>query len=69
MDGLGLNYSTIRAPGELTTVVVTNLTAFTRYVVTVTAFTGPVEHAARDGKAIRSIDFQTLEEGMSTYNS
>ncbi|XP_067445742.1 phosphatidylinositol phosphatase PTPRQ [Thunnus thynnus] len=62
VDGPGLNYSTVRAPGELMTVVVTNLTAFTRYFVTVTAFTGPVEHAARDGKAIGPIDFQTLEE-------
>ncbi|CAK6951123.1 phosphatidylinositol phosphatase PTPRQ [Scomber scombrus] len=62
VEGPGLNYSMIRAPGGLTTVVVTNLTAFTHYFVTVTAFTGPVEHAARDGKAIMPIDFQTLEE-------
>ncbi|KAM7396652.1 hypothetical protein PAMP_019678 [Pampus punctatissimus] len=62
VDGSGFNHSTVQAPGELTTVVVTNLTAFTRYFVTVTAFTGPVEHATRDGKAIGPIDFQTLEE-------
>ncbi|KAM7414498.1 hypothetical protein PAMA_019354 [Pampus argenteus] len=62
VDGPGFNHSTVQAPGELTTVVVTNLTAFTRYFVTVIAFTGPVEHATRDGKAIGPIDFQTLEE-------
>ncbi|XP_010783145.1 phosphatidylinositol phosphatase PTPRQ isoform X2 [Notothenia coriiceps] len=62
VDGPGLNFSTVRAPGELTTVVVTELTAFTRYFVTITAFTGPSEHAASDGKAIGPIEFQTLEE-------
>uniref|UniRef100_A0A3Q1AUA6 Protein-tyrosine-phosphatase n=1 Tax=Amphiprion ocellaris TaxID=80972 RepID=A0A3Q1AUA6_AMPOC len=62
VDGPAMNISKVRAPGELRTVVVTNLMAFTRYVVTVTAFTGPLEHAARDGKAIGPIDFQTLEE-------
>ncbi|XP_045893415.1 phosphatidylinositol phosphatase PTPRQ isoform X1 [Micropterus dolomieu] len=62
VDGPDLNISTVRAPGELMTVVVTNLTAFTRYFVTITAFTGPLEHAARDGKAIGPIGFQTLEE-------
>ncbi|XP_061896859.1 phosphatidylinositol phosphatase PTPRQ [Entelurus aequoreus] len=62
VDGLGLNYSTVRAPGELTTVVVTNLTAFSRYSVTITAFTGSVEHASKDGKAIGPILFLTLEE-------
>ncbi|KAK1887415.1 Phosphatidylinositol phosphatase PTPRQ [Dissostichus eleginoides] len=62
VDGPGLNFSTVRAPGELTTVVVTELTAFARYFVTITAFTGPLEHAARDGKAIGPIEFQTLEE-------
>ncbi|XP_033940418.1 phosphatidylinositol phosphatase PTPRQ [Pseudochaenichthys georgianus] len=62
VDGPGLNFSTVRAPGELTTVVVTELTAFTRYFVTITAFTGQSEHAASDGKAIGPIEFQTLEE-------
>uniref|UniRef100_G3PI72 Protein tyrosine phosphatase receptor type Q n=1 Tax=Gasterosteus aculeatus TaxID=69293 RepID=G3PI72_GASAC len=60
--GLGLNFSTVRDPGELTTVVVTNLTAFTRYSVTVTAFTGLLEHAASNGKSIGPIEFQTMEE-------
>lgn len=41
------------------TVVVTNLRAFTRYTVTVTAFTASLE----DGKAIGPIVFQTMEEG------
>ncbi|XP_028441228.1 phosphatidylinositol phosphatase PTPRQ isoform X2 [Perca flavescens] len=62
VDGPGLNISTVRAPGELTTVVVTNLTAFTRYLVTITAFIGPLKHAASQGKAIGPIEFQTLEE-------
>nr|XP_057932138.1 phosphatidylinositol phosphatase PTPRQ [Doryrhamphus excisus] len=62
VDGPGLNYSAVRAPGELTTVVVTNLTAFSRYSVTVTAFTGSVEHAPKDGKAVGPILFLTLEE-------
>ncbi|KAM8891585.1 phosphatidylinositol phosphatase PTPRQ isoform 2-T2 [Spinachia spinachia] len=62
VDGLGLNFSTVRAPAELTTVVVTNLTAFTRYLVTVTAFTGPLELAARHGQSIGPIEFRTMEE-------
>lgn len=62
VDGPNLSISAVRAPGELRTIVVTNLTAFTRYFVTVTAFTGPLEHAARDGKAIGPEEYQTLEE-------
>ncbi|XP_051917347.1 phosphatidylinositol phosphatase PTPRQ [Hippocampus zosterae] len=62
VDGPGLNYSSIRAPGELTTVVVTNLTAFSLYSVMVTAFTGPLAEAAEHGKAIGPFVFQTLEE-------
>ncbi|CAJ1056803.1 phosphatidylinositol phosphatase PTPRQ [Xyrichtys novacula] len=62
VHGPDLNISTVRAPGELMTVVVTNLTAFTRYSVTVTAFTGPLELAHADGKAIGPIEFQTMEE-------
>lgn len=57
-----MSISTVRAPGELRTIVVSNLTAFTRYFVTITAFTGPLEHAASDGKAIGPIEYQTLEE-------
>lgn len=59
-----MSISTIRAPEELKTIVVANLTAFTHYFVTVTAFTGPLQHAARDGKAIGPIEYQTLEERM-----
>ncbi|XP_068595364.1 phosphatidylinositol phosphatase PTPRQ [Brachionichthys hirsutus] len=62
VGGPDLNISTVRAPGELKTVVVNDLTAFTRYFVTITAFTGSLEHAASDGKAIGPIEFQTLEE-------
>nr|XP_019934116.1 PREDICTED: phosphatidylinositol phosphatase PTPRQ [Paralichthys olivaceus] len=62
VEGPGLNMSTVRAPGELTTVVVTNLTAFTRYSVTVTAFTGPLALAASEGKAAGPTGFQTMEE-------
>ncbi|XP_056244137.1 phosphatidylinositol phosphatase PTPRQ [Seriola aureovittata] len=62
VDGPGLNISRVRAPGELMAVVVTNLTAFTRYYVTITAFTGPLELAASDGKAIGPTEFPTLEE-------
>ncbi|XP_034444644.1 phosphatidylinositol phosphatase PTPRQ isoform X3 [Hippoglossus hippoglossus] len=62
VEGPGWNMSTVRAPGELTTVVVTNLTAFTLYSVTVTAFTGPLALAASDGKAVGPTGFQTLEE-------
>lgn len=69
MAGPDLNISTVRTPEELMTVVVTNLTAFTHYLVTITAFTGPLEHAASDGKAIGPIEFQTLEEGMLKFTS
>lgn len=64
MEGPGLNYSRVRAPEEWMTVIVNNLTAFTRYNVTITAFTGTLELAAIDGKTIGPIEFQTLEEGM-----
>lgn len=59
-----MNYSRVRGPEEWMTVIVNNLTAFTRYNVTITAFTGPRELAATDGKSIGPIEFQTLEEGM-----
>uniref|UniRef100_A0A3B5QTL2 Protein tyrosine phosphatase receptor type Q n=1 Tax=Xiphophorus maculatus TaxID=8083 RepID=A0A3B5QTL2_XIPMA len=62
VDGPGVNISIVRVPGELTTVFVTNLTAFNLYAVTVTAFTGSVEDASSDGKAVGPIVFQTLEE-------
>uniref|UniRef100_A0A3Q2DRQ3 Protein tyrosine phosphatase receptor type Q n=1 Tax=Cyprinodon variegatus TaxID=28743 RepID=A0A3Q2DRQ3_CYPVA len=62
VDGPGVNISIVRGPGELTTVFVTNLTAFSNYAVTVTAFTGSLEDAGSDGRAIGPIVFQTLEE-------
>ncbi|XP_013765491.1 phosphatidylinositol phosphatase PTPRQ [Pundamilia nyererei] len=62
VDGPGVNISIVRAPGELMTIVVTNLMAFSRYSVTITAFTGDLEHASSDGKAIGPIYFQTKEE-------
>ncbi|KAM4554453.1 phosphatidylinositol phosphatase PTPRQ [Fundulus diaphanus] len=62
VDGPGVNMSIVRGPGELTTVFVTNLTAFNHYAVTVTAFTGSLEDAGSKGKAIGPIVIQTLEE-------
>uniref|UniRef100_A0A3P9JII0 Protein tyrosine phosphatase receptor type Q n=1 Tax=Oryzias latipes TaxID=8090 RepID=A0A3P9JII0_ORYLA len=61
VDGPSVNISIVRSQEEVKTVVVTNLTAFTRYNVTLTAFTGSLEHAKRDGKAIGPITHQTLE--------
>ncbi|KAM6936927.1 phosphatidylinositol phosphatase PTPRQ [Xenentodon cancila] len=60
--GPDVNISKVRTPVELTTVVVENLTAFTRYTVTITAFTGSLEHADSNGKTIGPVYFQTLEE-------
>uniref|UniRef100_A0A3Q3J6A3 Uncharacterized protein n=1 Tax=Monopterus albus TaxID=43700 RepID=A0A3Q3J6A3_MONAL len=62
VNGTGLNVSTVRAPEELRIVILTNLTAFTRYLVTVTAFTGPLENATSEGKAIGPTEFRTLEQ-------
>uniref|UniRef100_A0A3Q2Q8Z4 Protein tyrosine phosphatase receptor type Q n=1 Tax=Fundulus heteroclitus TaxID=8078 RepID=A0A3Q2Q8Z4_FUNHE len=62
VDGPGVNLSIVRGPGEMTTVFVTNLTAFNLYAVTVTAFTGSLEDAGSEGKAIGPIVIQTLEE-------
>ncbi|KAF3688867.1 Phosphatidylinositol phosphatase PTPRQ [Channa argus] len=59
--GPDLNFSTVPPPGELTTDV-HNLTAFTHYFVTITAFTGPLEHATSEGKSIGPLEFQTMEE-------
>lgn len=66
MDGPSVNISIVRSQEEVKTVVVTNLTAFTRYNVTLIAFTGSLEHAKRDGKAIGPITHQTLEAGMTS---
>lgn len=63
LDSQGINLSVVRGPEELRIVVVSNLTAFTRYSVTVTAFTGPLENARRDGKATEPTVIRTMEEG------
>ena len=63
LDSEGLNQSIVRGPEELRTVVVSNLTAFTRYSVTVTAFTGRLENARRDGQATEPTVIRTMEEG------
>ncbi|XP_027128956.1 phosphatidylinositol phosphatase PTPRQ [Larimichthys crocea] len=62
VNGPDMNITIVRAPGEMTNFILTNLTAYTRYFVTIIAFTGPVEQAASDGKAIGPFEFQTLEE-------
>ncbi|XP_042179139.1 phosphatidylinositol phosphatase PTPRQ-like isoform X2 [Oncorhynchus tshawytscha] len=62
LDSEGLNQSVVCGPEELRTVVVSNLTAFTRYSVTVTAFTGRLENARRDGQATEPTVIRTMEE-------
>ncbi|XP_067090347.1 phosphatidylinositol phosphatase PTPRQ-like [Osmerus mordax] len=62
LDSTWVNRSLVRAPGEMRTLVVSNLTAFTRYSVTVTAFTGLVINARTDGKASPPLKIRTLEE-------
>lgn len=59
----GANVSVVRAPGELRRVLLTNLTAFTLYSVTVTAFTGHLEDAITDGMASLPALIRTQEEG------
>ncbi|XP_023694433.2 phosphatidylinositol phosphatase PTPRQ [Paramormyrops kingsleyae] len=61
LDGLGTNLTVVRRPGEIRAVVVSNLTAFTRYAVTVTAFTGDVRDARMNGKASEAVHVRTLE--------
>ncbi|XP_048886550.1 phosphatidylinositol phosphatase PTPRQ [Brienomyrus brachyistius] len=61
LDGLGTNLTVVRRPGEIQAVVVSNLTAFTRYAVTVTAFTGDVRDARMNGKASEVVHVRTLE--------
>ncbi|KAI4902613.1 hypothetical protein NFI96_032935 [Prochilodus magdalenae] len=62
LDGSGRNISIVREPGEMRTVLIGNLTAFTQYSVTVTAFTGNVADAHRDGMASEPVLIRTLEE-------
>ena len=63
MEAAARNLSVVRAPWELRRVVVTNLTAFTLYSVTVTAFTGPLEGATSNGKTSQPTVVRTQEEG------
>ncbi|KAL4660218.1 phosphatidylinositol phosphatase PTPRQ-like [Arapaima gigas] len=60
-DGVGVNLTVVRRHEEVKMVVVSNLTAFTLYSVTVTAFTGEVTDARRDGKASDPVYVRTLE--------
>jgi hypothetical protein len=67
LEAAARNVSVVRAPGELQRVVVTNLTAFTLYSVTVTAFTGHLERAASDGKTSEPALVRTQEEGEDSW--
>ncbi|XP_028823211.1 LOW QUALITY PROTEIN: phosphatidylinositol phosphatase PTPRQ-like [Denticeps clupeoides] len=61
-DGSGYSRVVVRWAEEVRTVVVGNLSAFTMYSVTVTAFTGDKESALRDGKTSEAVLIRTLEE-------
>ncbi|XP_076848697.1 phosphatidylinositol phosphatase PTPRQ isoform X2 [Brachyhypopomus gauderio] len=62
LDAPYTNISKVRQSGEIKTVDVGNLTAFTQYSVTVIAFTGDVAFAHRDGMASEPVLVRTLEE-------
>ncbi|XP_055078550.1 phosphatidylinositol phosphatase PTPRQ [Periophthalmus magnuspinnatus] len=62
VEGPGVNLSLVLGPGEQNSLLVSNLTAFSTYDVTVIAFTGTVQSAATDGKAVGPLVFHTLEE-------
>uniref|UniRef100_A0A673KA08 Phosphatidylinositol phosphatase PTPRQ-like n=1 Tax=Sinocyclocheilus rhinocerous TaxID=307959 RepID=A0A673KA08_9TELE len=62
LDGLGYNISLVRHSEEIRAVVVGNLTAFTLYSITITAFTGQLSNARTDGKASEPILVRTLED-------
>lgn len=66
LDGSGANVSLVRHSEEIRAVVVGDLTAFTLYSVTVTAFTGSVSSAHGDGKASQPVLIRTLEDGEET---
>ncbi|MCI4379489.1 hypothetical protein PGIGA_G00228910 [Pangasianodon gigas] len=61
LDGSDHNVTVVRNAGEIRMVVVGNLTAYTYYSVTVTAFTGNVTSARRDGMSSEPIIVRTLE--------
>ncbi|XP_048024016.1 phosphatidylinositol phosphatase PTPRQ isoform X2 [Megalobrama amblycephala] len=62
LDGSGYNVSLVRYSEEIRTLVVGNLTAFTLYSITITAFTGQLSNARRDGKASEPVLARTLED-------
>ncbi|XP_058607826.1 phosphatidylinositol phosphatase PTPRQ isoform X2 [Onychostoma macrolepis] len=62
LDGSGYNISLVRHSEEIRTVVIGNLTAFTLYSITITAFTGQLSNARTDGKASEPILVRTLED-------
>ncbi|KAK3549019.1 hypothetical protein QTP70_025091, partial [Hemibagrus guttatus] len=61
LDGSGRNVTLVRNAGEIRMVVIGNLTAYTYYSVTVTAFTSDVADARQDGMASESVTVRTLE--------
>uniref|UniRef100_A0A9J7ZW87 Protein tyrosine phosphatase receptor type Q n=1 Tax=Cyprinus carpio carpio TaxID=630221 RepID=A0A9J7ZW87_CYPCA len=62
LDGLGYNISLVRHSEEIRAVVVGNLTAFTLYSITITAFTGELSNARTEGKASEPVLVRTLED-------
>ncbi|XP_047678606.1 phosphatidylinositol phosphatase PTPRQ isoform X2 [Tachysurus fulvidraco] len=61
LAGSGRNVTVVRNAGEIRMVVIGNLTAYTYYLVTVTAFTGDVADARRDGMTSEPVTVRTLE--------
>ncbi|XP_050991467.1 phosphatidylinositol phosphatase PTPRQ [Labeo rohita] len=62
LDGSGYNISLVWYSEEIRVVVVGNLTAFTLYSITITAFTGEFSNARTDGKASEPVLARTLED-------
>ncbi|XP_051579937.1 LOW QUALITY PROTEIN: phosphatidylinositol phosphatase PTPRQ [Myxocyprinus asiaticus] len=62
LDGSRYNLSLVRYSEEIRAIVIRNLTAFTLYSVAVTAFTGNLSNARRDGKASEPVLIRTLED-------
>ncbi|TRY76067.1 hypothetical protein DNTS_012284 [Danionella cerebrum] len=61
LDGSGHNTTLVSSSDEIRTVVVGNLSAFTLHSVTITAFTGELSNARRDGKPSEAVLVRTLE--------
>ncbi|KAJ8332433.1 hypothetical protein SKAU_G00426060 [Synaphobranchus kaupii] len=62
VDGPDVNQTLVRMPEEIRMVMASNLTAYTLYLVTVVAFTGPLSTAWQSGKASEPVSIRTLEE-------